>query len=413
MATLVRAPSWGQVKPPDGTPIDWGHPLAQDLGGLWLPADSAPYFIDATGRTLVRIASGDTTSTRTPLGITTTGSTGVGFKAVVTNLSQLKGSSVGLSIWWRGVVLGTGTASCPVFNLFFSSGAGAPFDVWGFDRGTGAAFRFAYNSGGGFISTTEFTPISNRVVDYVVTWKFGTSINLYENGVVHDTVTTNVIAPTTTSTDELWFNGYGANNRGMNGTTIAAAMWNRPLTFSEVKQLATNPYGMFAPPGPQSLYVGIQKFITTAQALTATQTQTPSMVRSVGKVLSLTQTQTPSRVLQVGKNVTATQTQTPSFGPKQVAHAVTATQTQTPSITKQIVLKAWTVTQTQTASMVAALAVIAKGLIGLVAPSFLKGQDTPTQTHVAGNVTPTQKAGRTTPAQQRGQVSPTEKQGKG
>lgn len=69
------------------------------------------------------------------------------------------------------------------------------------------------------------------------------------------------------------------------------------------------------------------------QAVTATQTQTPSTVRSAAKHLSATETQTGSIRRAVGKLFTKTQTQTVSLLPGDShAQAFSKTQTQMPTL---------------------------------------------------------------------------------
>lgn len=257
MANLIRARGWSDIKPPPGSQIDWGHPLSQGLVGAWIANAGGGGIIPGLVSLAdsPRIRSTDTKSLWTRQGLTTTtaGGVAVGYQAAVSKLLQPAGT--GMSLVWRGVLLGNGDTSAEICVLWYNNNNN-PFISWGLDRGSsGAQIRFVWNTAGTYAAPNDIdaSPPTNRVVTYVTSWTFGSAPIVYRDGVSLGSVTGGVgNAAPTYLTSALQFNGGGANNRGPNATTINAQVYNRPLRLSEVQWLQVEPYAFVAPPGPHT-----------------------------------------------------------------------------------------------------------------------------------------------------------------
>lgn len=354
MANLVRARSWGQVKPPPGAQIDWGHPLAQGLvfcallneqggaprdlltglGGAVANGASFGRFADA-GIVFASVSSQSAAwtgitgpVTRAPTaGLTVAGSMvtgpgnyGAASRALISTCNANKGYCLFLDSNNnpRFVVndnIGSGASSQAIGSIavpqFFSLRMSASYD-----RSTGTHLYYR--------GTQQATNSGNTSVTFVAPGQVPT---------IGNTGTGDTLAPI----------GF------LDGGVGYAYIWHRSLTASEHAWLAAEPYAFIAPPGPKILYFGFGATASTFnQSLSVTQTQTPSILRSVGKIILPVQTQTPTVVKSVGKNVNATQTQTSTLT-RTVGKLISVTQTQASTVTRTVG-KTLGFVQTQTAT---------------------------------------------------------------
>lgn len=398
MAVLVRPRAWGQQKPSLGSSINWGHPLAAGLLDLYLFNEQA-----GQPRSLVN---------------------GVGSTRQGGAVSDPRGLVVPGSGDYLAITPKIVTLTQATWLVYAAFSLGQAFSGIYYDRTTNPGGLMYVGSGPGSGTALGYTWNNDAA-----TWGWDSSLTAPADGIrrIHAVTvspSTSTVYVGTKSASQAYaapsfsWGGGGAIGtdtfdtaaRNTRGVYYLAAMWNRALTASEIAWLNVEPYAFINPPAPRARFVAVLG-TQFNQTLTATQTQTPTMIRSVGhivptasnsqtptiiksvghKMTTATQTQTASRgVLQTGKNVAATQTQTATQGPRTIAHTTTVTHTQTPSFVKSIP-RTLTAVQTQSASLVAAIAQLAKGLAGLVFPSQKSGQSSPTSK--SGQVGPSEKSG--------------------
>ncbi len=144
--------------------------------------------------------------------------------------------------------------------------------------------------------------------------------------------------------------GRGANESSLTATSVATSavpIWNRgapPICVHAAAAAVVN---------NQSLSVTQTQTATLVNSVgktaAVTQTQAPTVLRSVGHITSVTQTQTPTALRSVGKTAAVAQTQTPTVV-RSTGKTVGAAQTQTPTIARSIG-KILSATQTATATV--------------------------------------------------------------
>lgn len=246
--------SWGLQKPPAGSTIDWGHPLAQGLIVCSL--------FNERGGTPKDLFSGQTwvpqpfnTAPWRPLGYHSgsSASTGNGALAVYARRPAAVGS-----VLWRGVFLGAGVSNSVVFG---SDSINSPFVAglsifrtcdtsqnnidFNINRdGTGTDLDVAAN-----LSSRYFMP-----AQFVGTSRTGDQ-RLYDGPHL---IGSGTQAYTAFSYPAATFLQNGSlqvvASRYTNAVTIQGCIWDRVLRPEEVAWLAVEPYAFIAPPGPKVIY---------------------------------------------------------------------------------------------------------------------------------------------------------------
>lgn len=400
MSTLIRR-TWGTTKPPLGTPVDYSHPLARGL--LW-----CFFFQEGASRWYRDVVQGAWLGQFfSPVARDGFWGPSLDFTSAIDRVNNFRGTAalVAPSVPCAMVAWVDGLASIPNGTALNGIGTVTGSPLWGPEITNGA-------SGNLGILKNSVADI-NLGVPYptqpaVCGWGLRSDNSAWAfNGTAFNTAT-NSSAPNAAGSAAIPIIGNASSGAGRLG---GIAVYARDITPNEMRWLAEEPFAFMQPPGPKVLYYDLTTVGTTFnQSLSVTQTQTPSIVKSVGKIVNGSQTQTPTVVKSVGKNVSASQTQTASRGALQVGKLVNVTQTQTASqgprtITKTIlganvqvpqIVKSVghimpLVTQVQTATIAAVKVVLSRGLAGLVSPFS--------------------KTGRNTPASKTGRVSPGEKKG--
>src|SRR4051812_47040710 len=131
------------VKPPVGTQINWGHPLAKDLVGCWLFNEGGgASFINLANNSDFILLSGDASigSDTCGIGLKSPSSSSTFPGGILSARSaSLNPSSV--SLFWRGPV-NASTAivnNPPLAGMFYDNSANAPYLAYGIGRRSGNA----------------------------------------------------------------------------------------------------------------------------------------------------------------------------------------------------------------------------------------------------------------------------------
>lgn len=254
MANLIRARSWGQVKPPPGARVDWGHPTALGLRHAWIMhGDLAP-------RDIAREAwiAGNPAYTLSP-GWGTAANIGTSPRAYAFTNTSYRPSTSGPPFSW--MVLGYNTFatnySSPVSDLQHAAGSGYEllFDLTG---------KVQFLKRAVAVIDSGFTVQS---IPYAAVWTVGADnrVAFSVNGRFKQD--TDVSAFTNSAADTDYY-GLGLNiQSAAPGRISMVAVWDRRLTDDEAISLSFDPYQFVAPPGPKSLYVALNS-VAAAPATT-------------------------------------------------------------------------------------------------------------------------------------------------
>jgi hypothetical protein len=233
-------------KPPPGTPLNWGHPLAHGLLGAWLCDDGGGLMRDRTGRgSDVPMFAG---------GVMVPSVGGVGLRsdasdkgALLTPLPEVLRPTVEVSIVWFGISLGAASAtSSTLVGTWYNAAGSSPFTPYLLTRSADGTTQFLTDGGGSFNSLNLAGDITLGVVSQVAgTYRSGVK-TLYMNG---QSRASNAAtgALTYSATSELTFNSASGTNRNANVVTLATYIYNRVLSAVEIAALYAQPYQMFAP----------------------------------------------------------------------------------------------------------------------------------------------------------------------
>lgn len=280
MARLPRR--WGVTKPPPGSQINWGHPLALGLVDcvLFNEQGGRPREL-ATGETLADVATGAIWS---PRGRISTGSPVGGFtgSGVGTLLNLPKRQLVGALT----VIDGICTMSTSTLSTFGDgelsnkrAAAGNSNVEWGHlltATGGGQVLAYTNNGSGYSVGTFTYPYASYAFVDQAIAMRrtSGTSVESLVNGRslgAPQTITVGVAGSTVVNIGGIGDGEYTAGSR----IHQYHYMWSRALSNTELQWLAAEPYAFIMPPTPR-LFIVAGNAITavTANAAAATGTGT-------------------------------------------------------------------------------------------------------------------------------------------
>ncbi len=226
---------------------------SMDVRGLWV---ASPQYltVDLTGNSPPLTWQGSAAihgSVEGP-GIDCSPSTTSGARLTFGSSSPLNVTTGGLSTYCR--ILRTATAqgnNAPYFGIGYQ-GWGNPFviNLIGTTSTTAGALSWNWNAGGTLrqfqtFSDTwpAFTPTS-----FVLAHAFGSRVDGYYGGRLHNSDTTNTAAPTYGGTSDILCIGYeGVNARNSQMTFFCGAVFGRALSGSEAAALEAEPYSLVEP----------------------------------------------------------------------------------------------------------------------------------------------------------------------
>jgi len=253
--SLSSPGGWGAQKPPLGVRIDRGHPLAQGMQGRWLLNEaSGQTLFDCSGQDRHGSTSGqsggfiDRTVGGGGLGLLSTGD----FTKIATlptmnyDLPGREGATVsavvsrGSPVYSRGYIFFLARELATYFR--FVIGVTSSHRVLVYARSATESASTVYAESSATLSAERVYCLA-AVADLP-----NNKIRIYIDGRLDSE--TNVSFAQTTFAD--WI-PYSANLAGAKsaasaqfvGTIYDAAIWNRALTGDEIRQLHTEPYGMF------------------------------------------------------------------------------------------------------------------------------------------------------------------------
>jgi hypothetical protein len=337
------------TRPGPGWQVNRGHPLAKDLRFFSVYGPSPTNADMVTGKVAT---TGGVTRLMSP------GASGISPAAPLTGV-LLDGTS---SVGWNYGNLPGANITAAITVMVWATDSSSAGEILARDSNTlgrgytldtdSVNWRWYLNGGGGGNApiTTAKTP--GKMACVIGTYDGSSVVNLYLDGVSKATAS-GTPAPAST-TANLWVGRrdyVGAEGYWL-GSVAMAAVWARQLSAREAAWVYAEPYVLAIPPAPAARYTFFLPSTNTTfnQSLAATQTQTPSILKSVGKIVLPTQTQTPTVLKSVGKKVNATETQTSALV-RSAGKTISVTQTQTPTVVRSVG-KVLGFAQTQTGTVV-------------------------------------------------------------
>lgn len=270
MPLYVRPKNW-TLKPPIGSTINWGHPLAEGIKAVFLFNE-----IGSPPRNLV------TNKVYSYMGSPTWETKYHGWTLVSdANLEGVRDTlepslklTKKVSALWRGSFNGTPTANAAIFGATYDNANGSPFLSYAMYSNASSLLTYGTNNGG-FQNTAGpaiSTYADNRVHNFLLAIQndasgaannsnlFVDNANLAINGSQAGDITYS-------STAQLeWGEPFGTGISRTN--TECSYIWNRKLTASESAWLWAEPYALIQPPNPVIRYFFFQT--GASQALAAT-----------------------------------------------------------------------------------------------------------------------------------------------
>lgn len=229
---------YGNIKPPPGAQIDWGHPLAQALAGVFLASPQA--LSDAvSGRAWILGSSSYFTAEGYFCG------TGTNNGAYIPWSFQ----SPDVSVFWHGHFLGGSSTNPALVGVEHNISDQSPWCCLSLSWVNSNTLTIFGNNLGFFGSlSTSFYPTYN--IPYTIAASTARYISI--NGVVVSE--SSRITPYYGATAVMDVGNYvPVPSRYTNTVTYCAYVWNRLLTRDELMWLSVEPYAMFYT-SPQTSY---------------------------------------------------------------------------------------------------------------------------------------------------------------
>jgi len=264
MAVLIRPRSWGAVKPPPGSSINWGLPLAQGLY-LCFPMNEQ----GGAPRDLVR-------GLQT---VATPGAGSVGWAPMGGRRTVGMGArNTGVGYWSLGAegsapLTSMPTTACTVMlarhtvaqagnDCAFGIGTDSAHECLAYISFAGTVY---WDYGGGAGANRVSVGGLSLADD---TWAFVAGLRgsmIVQNGVVRASQGTAISRMVGTETFGIG-NGGGSstNNAGNENRYGFFYMWSRELSLTEIQWLHAEPFALLNPPAPKILYFDFLKPATAA-----------------------------------------------------------------------------------------------------------------------------------------------------
>lgn len=238
--------SWGQQKPPLGSQLMPGHPLAQGLVGCWLANEGGgSRLLDCAGTSYGDLGGtagtiGFSPSVKGPALRFQSGADWVQLPIGAIN-NALNGQAWSMRVRFVAAAAGNATR-----NILLGNGGQANARQMAFDWLEAGKLRVAEENVA-FILTSVSSIATGDFVDAVWTVT-GTSHRLYMNSTLE--------ASGTYTFSSAYTNNYrfGGNSDDPVGWLLDAQVYNRALTAGEIAWLYVDPYAFIAPPRPHRAY---------------------------------------------------------------------------------------------------------------------------------------------------------------
>ena len=267
-------------KPVGDVEIDWSSDLTRGLK-LYALLDN-PYKITNIAADAVTTSSIGTPSSLVDVnGMSTRLPSGTAIQA---DIKAINGSAVTM-LWYGADTVASGTRG--VFTLS-DGGSTNRYLVyvattnWTLFSGTGGGNRLQFSQ------AASGAPVSNRKNLHIVTLKDG-ACSWWINGVLQASATTALIAATgLTKIGISCWQTLSTSNGGTQNVG-AAGIWDRDLSYAEIKALSDNPYQILKPKQPPTYFTAAAGGTSTLTG-TATASITEADIVTGGKTIILTLT---------------------------------------------------------------------------------------------------------------------------
>lgn len=233
------------TQPPCGTPLNKSHPLSQGLVGCWLFNEGGGQkAFEASGYlpTPMTLSAGAVFQNSAKGSCVTFN--GTSSFCMSTENSNLRLTRSGTIIAWINI----GTSPVTYGNICFKRTAGNPAGLsYGVDMDAGGnKIRGLISNGSLFNLITGSTSLSSNVWYHIAfTWD-GANLNCYLNGVIDATPVAQVLDAQSVSTQLMTIGcAIDVANFYFKGLINSVFIYNRGLSYSEVRRHYTNSYQMF------------------------------------------------------------------------------------------------------------------------------------------------------------------------
>jgi hypothetical protein len=257
---LIKPQSWGQTRPPIGSQIDWGHPLARGLAvcvpcnekaGLPLEMVTRQRFTPSGNAWWANV--GPTTSVAGIWRLSYPSGGPIESKKITTEASIL----------WRGRKIADELGSYGYyFGISYNNFVADPYNVIALDvnNNDASGVRVVTNGGSGVLidQCRDTTPLPFHVPLQMLGTVRNGSQKLWVRSASQpaDAQTQTMTSILTHANDGVAIGTHGGdNNRTSGGAMEAGYVWNRVLTPDEVAWLYAEPYAFFTPPTPKTMYI--------------------------------------------------------------------------------------------------------------------------------------------------------------
>lgn len=284
---------WGKTKPPLGTRLNRGHPLAKGLAACWVMNEGAGVLVsDSSG--LTNLALTGATWSRNNGGIGTQiagGTTNIG-TSTFTNIP----TATIFSLYTRVAV----TSYTSLANIFsfgenvsvtgtVSSRTG---DIRGVLQFNNVIYFFGDNADW---ATSQSWDVSGALHDIAFT-SDGTTLSFYYDGRLMQSTALPAIVPLlATETFLTLGTNHSSGTVGPNAQYNHAYIYNRALSASEIMQIYLTPYAMLQSPTPRRFYSytaggGNAYTKTCNETLPLADARTAAIGKALTEILSLSDT---------------------------------------------------------------------------------------------------------------------------
>lgn len=240
---LVRARSWGQAKPPPGSRIDWGHPLALDLTFCALLNEGVAGCTDlVTGHRSTAAAGASSRGDSVQFASGSSQQFSFGSYTGPATRKAANGQTIaarfaGFAPNFTNVAINafaTATSGNTGLNIGFENGAQVRFFA-----GDNVTFNASINDG--------ILHNAGQSFDAVGVLHDAARMDLYRGGIRAATTSSSV--PHTTVPN------FAPRFGNLNDCAVSYGyLWGRAITADEAAWLAVEPYAFIQPPGPKVLY---------------------------------------------------------------------------------------------------------------------------------------------------------------
>jgi hypothetical protein len=247
MPSVLRRRLFTRRKPPAGSRIDWQHPLAPGLVGLWLLADRghAPRNLVATAP--ASSIQGNVTWGTSPNGPSLVFPGGSGDYVSTPSYAAMRSSRLTVAVLARATNATTGILASVNYD-----GNSVPFALH--PGPTEFALQTAFSSytgATGWVSAAAGSDYRDGLWHLFVGTYDAAVLRLYVDGVLAGS-TTQAGLVDTTNTNTLDIGRYSTDY--LTGNIGWAAIWNRPLPAAAISRLYAEPYGHILAPAPHQRF---------------------------------------------------------------------------------------------------------------------------------------------------------------